>query len=63
MLGHLFLFLPTSMDGITLAMNLYWIDSLLTATLGLKPSTSSNGIEQTRCYCYYAVAIVATRSA
>ena len=29
------------MDDITMVMNSYWIDSLITATLGLKPSTSS----------------------
>ena len=41
----LFLFLPTSMDNITLAMSSYWIDSLLTATLELKPSASRSGTE------------------
>ena len=36
----LFLSLPTFIftSDITLVMNLYWIDSLFTATLGLKPS-------------------------
>jgi hypothetical protein len=34
------------MDDITLVMNLYWIDSLLTATLELKPSALISGTKQ-----------------
>ena len=33
-------------------MNLYWVDSLFTATFGLKPFVSSSGTEQARWYCY-----------
>ena len=40
------------MDDINFVMNLYWIDSLFTATLGLKSSVSSSSTEQARCCCY-----------
>ena len=31
------------MDDITLVVNIYWIHSLFTAILGLKPSVSKSG--------------------
>ena len=50
----MFLFLLTSIftDDITLVMNFYWIDSLLTATLRLKLSVSSSSTKQARWRCY-----------
>ena len=40
----LLLFLSTSINDLTLVMNLYWIDSLFTATLQLKPSALSRDV-------------------
>ena len=50
----LFRSLPASIfkGDITLVMNSYWIDSLLTATLRFNSSASSSGTKQARC-CHY----------
>ena len=50
-----FLFISISIitDDITFVMNLYWIDSLFTASLGLKPSVSGSSAKQARYCCFF----------